>query len=254
MEYPVDKKPDFRTALAHYRKSLKKGFLYEEQSSGVYEVRLGTLQESAAAHRGLRYVQSSLKETELEAMMKDTSVSRDWVTIVLLSMRCGIPGNTGRHLRWQNVDMETAKIEVLMRSALYPIYRHMTDDLVDHLKQIRPQQADPESPLCPSLAALTPKAYHDGWPILRKKLNLPQSHTLSALTWPWKSLNPGLRDREIIGNHIAALERKWLSPVEIAVSAKLGCLADNITPLIDKHSGNAAQVHAAHETQPEIKD
>jgi hypothetical protein len=65
---------------------------------------------------------------------------------------------------------------------------------------------------------------------LRKQFALPSSRSLSALTWPWNEVNPQQRNREVILNHIAALEKKWLNPAELLVVSKIAKMRDNTIP------------------------
>lgn len=231
VEYAADKTPSFSVTMAHYRKYLKKPFLYEAKGQETYEVWMGTPEQVAAAHRGLRHVQTTLEQSEVEAMKVHPDIHRDWVTVALLARDCGIPAGTGRHLPWENVCFDERKIEVKMRGAPYSVRRHLTDDVHIHLQTMRPPSVDRATPICPALARLSNKDFADAWCKVRRILNLPTSRTLSALTWPWRKANPKLRDHEIALNHIAALEKKWLSPAELKITSKIGAVADNIIPL-----------------------
>lgn len=231
VEYPADKTPDFSMALAHYRKYLKMPFLYEQKSLEFFEVWLGTPEQVAAAHLGLRHVQTKLEESEVEALNIHPEIERDWITVVLLARRCGIPASTGRHQPWTNIFFDESEIKVQMRAAPYPVRRHLSEDVLEHLQAIRPPDVDETGPICPILATMSNKDFADAWCKVRRLLKLPASRTLSALTWPWKMANPKLHDREIALNHIAALEKKWLSPAELKIISQIGALADNIVPL-----------------------
>lgn len=216
--------------MAHYRKYLKMPFLYEPKEPGTYEVWLGTPEQVATAHRGLRHVQTTLEELEVEALKVHPDIERDWISVVLLARGCGIPAGTSRHQPWTNIFFDESEIEVQMRGAPYPVRRQLTKDVWDYLQAIRPPAVDETTPICPVLAALSNKDFADEWCKVRRLLKLPASRTLSALTWPWKKANPKLRDQEIALNHIAALELKWLSLAELKITSKIGALADNIIP------------------------
>jgi hypothetical protein len=231
VDYATDNAQSFALTMAHYRKYLKKPFLYERKGAGTFEVWLGTAEEVVRAHRGLRHTQTPLTEAELQALQKHPEIHRDIVTVVLMAMRCGIPVSIGRHLLWRNVHLDDKQIEFRMRGAPFPVTRPLPDDVLKHLQLIHPSEIGDQTPLCPTIAGLANKLFQDSWPRVRKLLRLPSSRTLSALTWPWKKLNPGLAQKEIALNHIAALEKKWLSAAELKITAKLGALAENIIPL-----------------------
>ena len=109
--------------MAHYRKHLKMPFLYKQQGIGTFEVWLGTAEEVATAHRGLRHAQAPLTEAELESLQKHQDVQRDWVTVVLLAIRCGIPVSRGRHLLWKDLHVNQKEIEFKMRGAPFSVSR-----------------------------------------------------------------------------------------------------------------------------------
>jgi len=232
IEFPEgSKKTPFHVVLATYRASLKMSFLYEKRGPGLFEVWLGTPEQARAGHRGLRHVQTCMTEAELDTMRNTPAVDREWTTLISLAMRCGIPVSTGRRVRRTSLFLEQREIEVLMRSAIYPVRRRLPEDLVQHLQGIQPESMDDLMPVCPTLYAMPNREFHDSWARLRRLLKLPVSRSLSALTWPWKHANPGQRDREIALNHITALERKWLSPAELTILSKRRDVGGNVMPL-----------------------